>query len=129
MVDQKHYGFEDSYFDDIRVQQRNMWTLTKFYFALTFLAVIYCLISWIQSVNNEGRCDIITTNVEVDNFLWLLFNINSLMLWQFRMMYVFWPAKPKKETKEDVRQESFVFSDNTTSMISDSNYAYDFTGQ
>lgn len=108
------YGYQDSHFDDCRSYLRSMWTLNKFYFALTIFAVIYSLVTFIQSMRTEGRCDVITTNQEVDNILWLLANINYLLLWQYRMMYVFWPKKTEKKPEPPVRQ-SVVFTENSAS--------------
>ena len=50
-------------------------------------------------------CNIVTYKHNIDTWLWLLNNLNSFLLWQFAIIYIFWPKKINV-TKQKVNKDN-----------------------
>lgn len=94
-----------------------MWTINKFYIMISFISLTYSSISyyWAKILEN-GQCSVITNNSVIDSFFWLGDFINNLILWQYPMIYIFWPTIRKEKLIHHEKSFEFTASETNNSI-------------
>lgn len=96
--DRIRYGllFNDSRFLERLKKLKNLWFINLTFLALTFYALLHSIISLIWANNVEGQlrtCNLITNNPKIDSILWIVIQLVNMLLWQYPLFIIFWPAK------------------------------------
>ena len=77
--------------------------IKKLDFIMRFLVLIYILSTSFLAINviqarslersgeNKLICNVITTNKSLDTYLWLVQELVRYLMWQYPIIYVFWP--------------------------------------
>lgn len=93
LAEKAEYGYPEKHFEDQRKSLRNMWMINKIYLTISVLGITHSIISyyWVNRLD-DGNCFVITNIRGVDQFLKLYIYINNLILWQYPMIYLFWPS-------------------------------------
>lgn len=100
-----------------------MWLIHKIYLSMSLLSLTYlCLIYLMAFSDEHANCKVITRIIWIDEFLFLCNNINSLIIWQYPIMYIFWPNRNKLISSE-LRDPDFQSDVNTTSIRNTSAYS------
>ena len=127
-------------FSDQLKNLKNLWFIIKFniftncyVFIFTFLTLVKA--GQIQSIPNiayEKSCNVITGNIVVDEYLWLIKRATNFLVWQIPIMYIIWPKKKNALTIQVEKLDSGFGYGNTSpsgsylkSSLNSSNNLYD----
>lgn len=113
-------GYKDAHFNDLRQKLKLIWRFNKLFFIFAIFAFAYEVIARYNATTHNS-CFIITDNVELNSLIWFANSINYFMLWQYALMYAYWPNKQKYK-EERPHLKSVVLSDTSRSLISGSLY-------
>jgi hypothetical protein len=95
-IDAETYNYPKEFFTKQRINMRNLWFLMKVDLLLSMYNLVFAVISLIQAnvkakdPNAGNLCNIITTNVYVDEWFWLVNRLFSYTIWMWPIMRIFW---------------------------------------
>ena len=87
-----------------------MWIISAFSLINLFLISTYSLISYLSE-----NCIDITNSEIANNLLYLVWLILTLIVWQYPIIYIFWPSSEKEEKYVDARKSFDLSSERFTS--------------
>ena len=108
----KKYGFRDRYLQNQFEKVNQMHFIIKWFLFLYSITTLFSLISYewanykLKYYNNldpdgkkqwlsekQDTCNVVTNNHKVDTWLWLVQNLVNWLLWQYPVMFIFWPVE------------------------------------
>lgn len=101
--DMKEFGMQKEMFAAQLEKLDNLWFVMRYMLGIQIYLLMFNFITYINAFllidrGDKKICNVIVGNIWVDGTLWCIKQLFSNSLWQYPIIYIFWPRiiKPKR---------------------------------